>query len=190
MVERHLLGAPFSLPLLLLSWLPSNHTTTRQNGACRRPWWDTVVDDPALLKEIKKYKNFWKKKRFKQALLISKGFGKKEHPTGTNALPYLVYLLTMYPVLMLLVWVTYFAMAPYRIIYFTFWGHQKWIRASVSQNTNVRACRAAFGGRGGRCMLFMVHVTGGGGAGIQGITPSMRVLLVYYYPVALFVGAV
>ncbi|GFR50895.1 hypothetical protein Agub_g13130 [Astrephomene gubernaculifera] len=83
MVERHLLGAPFSLPLLLLSWLPSG---TLENGDGR------------------------------------------QYPTGTKAIPYLVYLLTMHPVLMVMYWAVHVASTPYCVIYFTFRKYRNMIR--------------------------------------------------------------
>ncbi|GFR50896.1 hypothetical protein Agub_g13134 [Astrephomene gubernaculifera] len=89
MVERHLLGAPFSLPLLLLSWLPIG-----------------ILRKRSSLKE-------------------------EGQPTGFNALPHLVYQLTVHPILLVLIWAVHVAMTPWCIVYLPFCEYRYMTRDSM-----------------------------------------------------------
>ncbi|GFR49793.1 hypothetical protein Agub_g11731 [Astrephomene gubernaculifera] len=156
MVDCRLLGAPFSLPLLLLSRMPSStlrkDDPSQGQGACQNgPPYTRTQYGPRpngmqqrgrpseQLGNRHHAPNTGTKYGPRPGGMPPRGGplqhtdpgADKEYPTGFNALPYLVYLLTVYPVLMVLSWALYFAVAPYCIVYFTFWGYRKWIKDSA-----------------------------------------------------------
>ncbi len=64
----------------------------------------------------------------------------KFYPTGSNEVPYLIFLLTLYPTTLGLAWALYFGMAPYSIFYFTFIGYKKWTGQSSDKNVSATVC--------------------------------------------------
>ncbi|KAG2454950.1 hypothetical protein HYH02_000777 [Chlamydomonas schloesseri] len=108
MVRNQLLGAPFSLPLLLVTeLLPSG----------LRPWagdygdgWGAYLvlpmDGLPMPPETRK---------------------ERRYPKGSRELPYVIYLLTFYPAVMALTWAMWVALAPYCLAYFTLYGYRNWL---------------------------------------------------------------
>ncbi|KAG2437311.1 hypothetical protein HXX76_005968 [Chlamydomonas incerta] len=114
MIDHHLIGAPFSLPQLILrNLLPSG---VRQKGSSS---WLAETFSLSPMDGI---------------VVSGENTENKFLPIGTNEVPYLIYLLTFYPAVLGLSWAMYFGMAPYCIGYFTFLGYKKWTGESENKN--------------------------------------------------------
>eukprot|EP00198_Chlamydomonas_reinhardtii_P008135 XP_001697472.1 predicted protein [Chlamydomonas reinhardtii] len=108
MVRNQLLGAPFSLPLLVVTeLLPSG----------MRPWagdyadgWDAYgvlpMDGLPMPPETRK---------------------ERRYPKGSRELPYVIYLLTFYPAVMVLTWAACILLMPYCLAYFALYGYRNWL---------------------------------------------------------------
>ncbi|KAG2486864.1 hypothetical protein HYH03_014547 [Edaphochlamys debaryana] len=108
-VTRHLLGAPFSLPLLLLDALLPSGTRTMLPPESATVLFSLGVMVPDGNPEPGKSA---------QSSLL---------PTGTAELPYLVFLLTYYPLHMAATWALGLAMAPYCVLTFAIKGASIWL---------------------------------------------------------------
>ncbi|KAG2453180.1 hypothetical protein HYH02_002504 [Chlamydomonas schloesseri] len=114
MIDHHLIGAPFSLPQLILrNLLPSG---VRQKGSSS---WLAETFSLSPMDGI---------------VVSGENTENKFIPIGTNEVPYLIYLLTFYPAVLGMSWAMYFGMAPYCIAYFTFLGYKKWTGESENKN--------------------------------------------------------
>ncbi|KAG2427999.1 hypothetical protein HXX76_011985 [Chlamydomonas incerta] len=111
MVRNQLLGAPFSLPLLLVTWLlPSG----------LRGW----AGD---------YTGNWS--RFKVLPMDGRLQATLRYPKGSRELPYVIYLLTFYPAVVVLTWATWVVLAPYCLVYFALYGYRNWQALLQSKDT-------------------------------------------------------
>ncbi|KAG2434354.1 hypothetical protein HYH02_012370 [Chlamydomonas schloesseri] len=109
MVEHQLLGAPFSLPLLLArALLPSGRRAMAPDGV-----------SAALVMPLDGIRGPHESK------------DSRSYPTGSRELPYLIYLLTYYPAAMALCWAAGLAAAPYCVLHFALIGYSRWIEAFV-----------------------------------------------------------
>ncbi|KAG2448990.1 hypothetical protein HYH02_005744 [Chlamydomonas schloesseri] len=102
MVEHQLLGAPFSVTQLLAAYLlPSG-------------WRPMAPTDTAHRYGIMPMDGRYESRT------------RRMFPTGSREIPYLIYLLTLYPLMMLTCWALWILAAPYCITYFGLYGYRRW----------------------------------------------------------------
>ncbi|KAG2444731.1 hypothetical protein HXX76_001475 [Chlamydomonas incerta] len=102
MVEHQLLGAPFSVTQLLAAYLlPSG-------------WRPMAPTDTAHRYGIMPMDGRYESRT------------KRLFPTGSREIPYLIYLLTLYPLMLVTCWALWILAAPYCIAYFGLYGYRRW----------------------------------------------------------------
>ncbi|KXZ43689.1 hypothetical protein GPECTOR_83g301 [Gonium pectorale] len=106
MVEHQLIGAPFSLPqLLLTSLLPSGWRSMAPASTLHRMALMPIDGNP----------------------VSNESRDSKLYPTGSREVPYMFFLLTAYPLLLGVCWVLCLLMAPYCILFFALYGYRRWV---------------------------------------------------------------
>ncbi|KAG2442727.1 hypothetical protein HXX76_002809 [Chlamydomonas incerta] len=129
-VTHHLLGAPFSLPLLLAkAMLPSGIRCMLDADAATFMFSIGIVnlDANPILGESAESTYF---------------------ATGSAELPYLIFLLTFYPMLMAATWALGLGMAPYCVFYFAVKGCNAWLPAGLESLTTPWMLASKAGGKG------------------------------------------
>ncbi|KAG2433213.1 hypothetical protein HYH02_012754 [Chlamydomonas schloesseri] len=106
MVEGQLVGAPFSLPqLLLVNLLPSGWRRMAPANTIHRFAIMPLDGNP----------------------VSSESRDSKLYPTGSREVPYLIFLLTAYPLIIACVLALGAVLAPYCILFFALHGYRRWV---------------------------------------------------------------
>ncbi|KAG2440192.1 hypothetical protein HXX76_004304 [Chlamydomonas incerta] len=174
MVRKQLLGAPFSLPLLVVTeLLPSG---LRAWAGDYGDGWNTYLvlpmDGLPMPPETRK---------------------ERRYPKGSRELPYVIYLLTFYPLVMVVTWSAWLVLAPYCLAYFALYGYRNWLEVLRSTDPGEEAAEgddesdrplgnaappqvlkgiagAALGGGSGRLQQISVTAAASAGAHAAAVT--------------------
>ncbi|PNH05304.1 Short transient receptor potential channel 2, partial [Tetrabaena socialis] len=128
MVEHQLIGAPFSLPLLVLVHvLPSGWRARASANSIYTAAIMPLDGNP----------------------VSGESRGSRLFPTGSRELPFLIYLLTLHPIIIALSWAMAWGAAPYCILFFALYGYRRWAPAAAAPPPEAKVAAAAAGGGGG-----------------------------------------
>ncbi|KAG2446346.1 hypothetical protein HXX76_000933 [Chlamydomonas incerta] len=156
MVEGQLVGAPFSLPqLLLVNLLPSGWRRMAPANTIHRFAIMPLDGNP----------------------VSSESRDSKLYPTGSREVPYLIFLLTAYPLVIASALGLGAVMAPYCMLFFALHGYRRWVPPEDPKPPPPPPAAAAATAKGGRQLGASTKVAPepvlpGGGAGAAGAGPG------------------